>query len=380
MIVRKIFNLYLQDDMMISSVAGYLNDSGVLRRKDRQDDKSEQEPFTREFISRIINNPVYCGKLVYGRRTNKKDKDGRLIKPDPEQRLMIEGMHEPIITEEWERVQEKRRKNSAWGKKVIEPERIGLLSGLIKCPVCGSGMVARSRRQINKNHGGYYKIRHYYYCRYYGKANGRTCSFHRTYRQEKIDDAVFEIVSNLCTYPEFREAVNYSLQDQGTKEKLQDELDRQRKELRNDELELRRLGDRLDKLDVNDRHYDRKYNDMQERMDNLYDRISDAEDAIEDVNNKITAAYGNHITSQQLYRLLEHFDRVYDKMTDLEKKEFFQNFIDYIEIYPDKKANERILKRIHFRFPVYYKGQPGDILWLRSENGVETVVLMSRKT
>lgn len=66
-------------------------------------------------------------------------------------------------------------------------------------------------------------------------------------------------------------------------------------------------------------------------------------------------------------------------MTDLEKKEFFQNFIDYIEIYPDKKANERILKRIHFRFPVYYKGQPGDTMWLRSENGVETVALMLRE-
>ena len=71
--------------------------------------------------------------------------------------------------------------------------------------------------------------------------------------------------------------------------------------------------------------------------------------------------------------------KVYDKMTDLEKKEFFQNFIDYIEIYPDKKANERILKRIHFRFPVYYKGQSGDTMWLRTENGVETVCLLGRR-
>lgn len=123
-----------------------------------------------------------------------------------------------------------------------------------------------------------------------------------------------------------------------------------------------------------------KYNDVEYSHVAILTRISDAEDAIEDVNNKITAAYGNHITSQQLYRLLEHFDRVYDKMTDLEKKEFFQNFIDYIEIYPDKKANERILKRIHFRFPVYYKGQPEDTMWLRSENGVETVVLLTRNT
>jgi site-specific DNA recombinase len=66
-------------------------------------------------------------------------------------------------------------------------------------------------------------------------------------------------------------------------------------------------------------------------------------------------------------------------MTDLEKKEFFQNFIDYIEIYPDKKANERVLKRIHFRFPVFYNGQLGDTLWLRNENGVETCCAMHRR-
>ena len=329
---------------MISSVAGYLNDNGILRRKDRQDDKSEQEPFTREFISRIINNPVYCGKLVYGRRTNKKDKDGRLIKPDPEQRLMIEGMHEPIITEEWERVQEKRRKNSAWGKKVIEPERIGLLSGLIKCPVCGSGMVARSRRQINKNHGGYYKIRHYYYCRYYGKANGRTCSFHRTYRQEKIDDAVFEIVSSLCTYPEFVKWSTTAYRTRVRKKSF-------RTSWTGKEKSCEMMNWSLGGLETGSTNWMSTTGIMTENIMTCR-------------NGWTTSTTGSAML----------------RMTDLEKKEFFQNFIDYIEIYPDKKANERILKRIHFRFPVYYKGQPGDILWLRSENGVETVVLMSRKT
>lgn len=121
-------------------------------------------------------------------------------------------------------------------------------------------------------------------------------------------------------------------------------------------------------LDISDRHYDRKYQDMQERLDNLYDKINDVEDSIADVNQKITAAYGEHITAHQLYRLLEHFDKLYEKMTDLEKKEFFQNFIESIEIHPDRKANERILKQIRFRFPVYYNGASGDIIRLRTEN------------
>lgn len=217
-------------------------------------------------------------------------------------------------------------------------------------------------------------------CLHRKKIDGEhNCNYKFSLNQIEMNHRVEEIVLDMINDSRFAEFIKERLERKVDVSELEKEREQIRNQLRQLEGARQKLGESLDKLDVNDRHYDRKYNDMQERMDNLYDRISDAEDAIEDVNNKITAAYGNHITSQQLYRLLEHFDKVYDKMTDLEKKEFFQNFIDYIEIYPDKKANERILKRIHFRFPVYYKGQSGDTLWLRSENGVETVVLMSRK-
>ncbi len=39
-----------------------------------------------------------------------------------------------------------------------------------------------------------------------------------------------------------------------------------------------KLMQQLDRLDVTDRHYDRKYQDMQERLNTLYDRIADLED------------------------------------------------------------------------------------------------------
>ena len=42
----------------------------------------------------------------------------------------------------------------------------------------------------------------------------------------------------------------------------------------------------LDKLDVNDRHYGRKYQDMQERLDNLYDRISELKEMLSDVEDE----------------------------------------------------------------------------------------------
>ena len=42
----------------------------------------------------------------------------------------------------------------------------------------------------------------------------------------------------------------------------------------------------LDKLDANDRHYDRKYQDMQEHLDNLYDRISELKEMLSDVEDE----------------------------------------------------------------------------------------------
>ena len=36
----------------------------------------------------------------------------------------------------------------------------------------------------------------------------------------------------------------------------------------------------MDHLSVSDKNYDKKYNDMQERLDKLYDEITDIEDGL----------------------------------------------------------------------------------------------------
>lgn len=162
------------------------------------------------------------------------------------------------------------------------------------------------------------------------------------------------------------------------------QLEAEREKLRGQLRQLsgakKKLTDMLDALDVNDRHYDRKYQDMQDRLDNLYDKISEVEDAIQDITDKINAVYGEHLTAQELYKVLEHFDDIYFKMSDLEKKEFFQNFIESITIYPDKKTNERIVDEIDFKFPIYYDGKEGRAIRLLNETTVETVVLLSHKS
>ena len=134
----------------------------------------------------------------------------------------------------------------------------------------------------------------------------------------------------------------------------------------------------LDALDAGDKHYARKFQDMQDRLDNLYDRISDFENEIADVEKKIKAAYGRQISEKQLYQILQKFDILYAEMTDFEKKEFMQLFIDAIELYPEKMDDGRIIRQIDLAFPVYYEGFEGEAIRLLNENTVETVVLLSK--
>ena len=135
----------------------------------------------------------------------------------------------------------------------------------------------------------------------------------------------------------------------------------------------------LDGLGSEDKHYARKFQDMQDRLDNLYDRISEFENEIFDLDQKIKAAYGKQITEKQLYQILQKFDILYGEMTDREKKEFMQAFIDAVELYPEKKEDGRIIRQIDLAFPVYYESYIGDRIRLLNENTVETVCLLGRR-
>ena len=87
----------------------------------------------------------------------------------------------------------------------------------------------------------------------------------------------------------------------------------------------------------------------------------------------------NQITGKQIYDILVHFEMMYYKMTDLEKKEFMKDFINSIELYPEKMDNGSIVKQINFKFGVYYEGHETMDIRLLNEKTVETVVGLQRK-
>ena len=135
----------------------------------------------------------------------------------------------------------------------------------------------------------------------------------------------------------------------------------------------------MDHLSVSDKNYEKKYNDMQERLDKLYDEITDIENAMDEVETRLYNIRQDKISEDNVYQFLLFFDKLYDKFTDLEKKTFLKSFLSDVFIYEEEQKDGRILKGLRFKFPIYMNGR--NVLGVDWDNRStdETVVLLSQQ-
>ena len=106
--------------------------------------------------------------------------------------------------------------------------------------------------------------------------------------------------------------------------------------------------------------------------------IEGVENNIEEVKNRLLNIRQQKISEENVYQFLLYFDKLYDKFTDLEKKEFLNSFVEQVDIYEQEQPDGRFLKHIKFRFPVYFGDRETQELCWDNESTVETVVLLSK--
>lgn len=378
-IVKIIFNKFVNEGLGADSISNYLNQHGYVKTKYRS---HELNYFTRSLVRKILDNPVYIGKIAYGKSSTEKIKGTRdqYHRVRNDDFLLAEGLHEAIIDLDlWEGARAKREETGVKWVKTHSLEHEHILTGLLKCPVCGVGMSGTVRRRKNKSTGEY-KDDFYYRCKHRKKINESDfCNCSLVLNQNELNGEVERHIMDLVNNKDGRDFIIRRMESRVDVSSLEKEREQLRGQLRQLSGAKKKLTDMLDRLDVSDKHYDRKYQDMHDRLDNLYDKIGDIDDQLQDVNEKIRMAYENQITSKQVYQILTCFDKIYFEMTDLEKKEFFRNFIDEIELYSERQSDGRIVKQINFNFPVYYNGNEGNAIRLPDENTVETVVLLSQR-
>ncbi len=143
-VVRLIFTLYTKglenengilERLGTDSIASYLDTIGIKPAK--------KSVWSRASIRDILKNPTYIGKICWGRRKEEKTlKNGQIIKtrPNAEDFILVDGLHEALIDEETFSLAQKLLK-----KHAIAPVRNGKilqnpLAGLVYCQKCGQLM------------------------------------------------------------------------------------------------------------------------------------------------------------------------------------------------------------------------------------------------
>lgn len=117
--------------------------------------KGEKGGWSPTAVRRILENSIYMGTLMQGKRTTKNYKTKELIEKEKKDWIITEKAHEPIISKEiYEIVREilKKDKRTAPGR-----EKSYLFSGLALCASCKETMM---RKKVNRGEKEYV----YYVC------------------------------------------------------------------------------------------------------------------------------------------------------------------------------------------------------------------------
>ncbi len=373
--IRVIFDQYVHTDIGANGVAKYLENHGIQKIQ-RQNGKNPL--FDAHLVRLILKNPVYCGKIAYGRRKTEKVYGTRneyhLVEQD--NYILTDGQHEAIIAEDvWQAAQVKLL---AQAKKYEHVNRgkdtkTHLLSGIVKCPVCGAGMYGNKSIKRKKD-GTKYKDFYYYGCKHRTMMRGYKCDYKKQIREELLDDVVAEVIVKLVGNPKFAAMMQEKINCKVDTVTIDGELADFEKQLRQYYAVKLKLAEEIDSLDPDDRHYIKRKADLDDRLYRMYDKIENVETQLIETRAKKQAIEAEKLTGDNIYKVLIYFEKLYAMMNEVERRQLMEALIFEIQIYEDRQPNGQWLKSIKFRLPIIEEDMD---LSLEDDKHVEAVCLLT---
>ena len=375
-LIRLIYDKYVNTTIGYSGIAKYLNLQGIKKvvRTDRM-----IEEWSAHFIRVILDNPVYCGKIAYGRRTlekvkGKKNEYKRINATDY---ITVDGLHEPLVSEEiWNKAQEKRLSKGKKFTSKYGKDRTHLLTGLLKCPVCDGPMYANRHCWTKK--GGTYKEVGYYVCGKNKHDRGKFCEYKADLKKGVIEPLVIEAVKEIVSQKYFAEAIKSRIGNLNNNDEIGREIKNFEIKLGEVGLNKARLEKEIDTLPFDTKFRERKLRDLNARLDGMYETIAELEELIGDAKLQKKAMEEEAVTLENIYRILLNFSEFFDIIDEDERKNLLCYLIKEIQLNPhwEKKSP---LKWIEFNFPIYRNGEEIRKFLCEGNFNVETLVVLSKK-
>lgn len=271
-IVKKIFELYAIGKGL-KAIANQLNHEGYKTKRGND--------FSTDSIKQIITNPVYIGKIRFNRFENWNERRRKGKNPEP---IIVDGEHKPIISKElWEKVQLLQKKKAVMAPRQFDGQYI--LTGLMRCPKCGSAMVAS--RTVNKLKDGTKIIRRYYSCGNFKSKGSAVCSANSVradYAEQYVYQRIKEVVNNEKILKDIISNIN-NQKKEGI-QPLQEELHRLNQNISSLEAKRKKYFDLYEDDLIDKESLAGRLEELKKESDRLYIRRSEIEFELGDDNSQ----------------------------------------------------------------------------------------------
>ncbi|MDM0488985.1 recombinase family protein [Clostridium perfringens] len=298
-IVRFIFNEYSKGKGY-KAITNKMNKLGYKTKKGNN--------FSVGSIRDILTNPVYIGEIRYNVRQNWSEKRRRNINPNP---IRVKGKHEAIIDRElWDKVQLILESKKGKPSRIYDGEYP--LTGILRCPKCGAGMVIS--RTTNTLADGT-KKRIAYYCCGNWKSKGTSVCNSNTIRVDKANEYVFKKIEELVSNEAMIKAVVKNINKE-RKDKV-----KPAKRLLCD------IDKELEKLDKRKRKIFEAYEDdiltkeeFQTRKNELNEKIRILEEEKKPLLNTISEEVSEEIPYEFIKDILMNFSKILNSSVSREQQ------------------------------------------------------------
>ena len=329
-IVRKIFELYI-DGWGYKRIANYLTDEGIPtpRMSERERKEAEGKEYKRAVkpewaivsVQGILENDFYIGTLRQSKYTRKKI-NGKDVKKDVDEQIVIENHHQAIISYRDFRIVEELRRSRAKSDYRGVKKYENTYTGFLVCGDCGSPMFSMSRPDL----------RDAYRCGTYHRRGLKGCTSHYI-RVDTLDALLKDYLRKVReTSADMIEKLQQDIRKQdadleekeNAAENMEAVLDELREELKIAKRQrVRDLLKRPDNEEIINQTYDEIEADIEERISGIERQIEltrDRENTIIRVNRAAKTA-------------IETFDEILEK-DKLDPKDLHL-IIEKIIVYED---------------------------------------------
>ena len=313
----RIFNMY-HDGLSYKKISNILNEEKVLGKTNWRDST----------ILNILENPIYKGDFIHGRRTNKPTYYFDVV--------------EPLVSKEyWEECQVQQKKNSRNFQRTLTY----LFMQKLKCPKCKR--ILGGKATTKKNGNSYY----YYYC--------HDCKI--SFKESEIEKTIDEYMDSIVEYDSI---VNQYFLPM-IKQKIENPKEELEKELKSQKSKF----DRIREAYINEVFTLKEYNEQRKKVEKT---INDLETKLNETevceklkftpNDILVKRDIDFINSIKYPDKFKQRNKFWNEYTRDEKAELIMKYIEEIEL-TDKYGNYTDIECIKFRESIantsndlYFKG------------------------